>query len=311
MTRIIFAGTPEFAVPSLQALIADSRYQIISVFTQPDRPKGRGQKLQASPIKQVAQAHGIPVYQPSTLKDSDTQKILKDQQSDVMIVAAYGLLLPEAILNIPKHGCINIHGSLLPKWRGAAPVQRAIEAGDTKTGITIMQMEKGLDTGGMFYQKTCAITPEDTSASLMAKLAEVGALGLMESLPKILSGELHAQAQDEHQATYAKKLGKAEALIHWPESAEVIARKIRAFYPWPCAFFEAKGQTIKVGSAEVISHKNHHPAGEIIQCNEDALIIACGENALKLTQIQFPGGKMQASQNYLRSLALRQALTPP
>ncbi|MCD6046919.1 MAG: fmt [Gammaproteobacteria bacterium] len=293
MIKIIFAGTPEFAAISLEALIHDKRFEIVAVLTQPDRPAGRGQKLQASPVKTLALQHQLLVLQPETLKTTEIQETLKSFQADVMIVAAYGLLLPEAVLSIPKHGCINIHGSLLPRWRGAAPVQRAIETGDQETGVTIMQMEKGLDTGGMFYKKTCPITTEDTSASLMQKIAYLGAEALIESLPKIISGELNAEKQNEAEANYAKKLEKAESILNWQEIAEVLERRIRAFSPWPGCAFEQNGQMIKVGKAHVVKNISHALPGEVLSCGADGLVIACGKDALCITQVQIPGGKMQ------------------
>jgi methionyl-tRNA formyltransferase len=293
MIKIIFAGTPEFAAVSLEALIHDERFEIIAVLTQPDRPAGRGQKLQTSPVKTLALQHQLLVLQPETLKTTEIQETLKSFQADVMIVAAYGLLLPEAVLSIPKYGCINIHGSLLPRWRGAAPVQRAIETGDQETGVTIMQMEKGLDTGGMFYKKTCAITVEDTSASLMQKIAHLGAEALLESLPKIISGELSAEKQNEAEANYAKKLEKAESILDWQETAEVLERRIRAFSPWPGCTFEKNGQMIKVGKAHVVKNISYALPGEVLACDANGLVIACGIDALCITQVQIPGGKMQ------------------
>lgn len=295
--RILYAGTPQFAVPALAALQNDSRFDVIGVFTQPDRPAGRGQKLQASPIKQFALTHNLPIWQPVSLKEADTQEIIKTLAPDVLIVAAYGLLLPPAVLTIPPHGCINIHGSLLPHWRGAAPVQRAIEYGDTQTGISIMQMEKGLDTGPVFYTKTCSITETDTSASLMEKLAQLGAEALMESLADILSKQLIAQPQNDHAATYAKKLEKSEGLITWQENAAVLARRIRAFYPWPSCYFEHHHTLIKIGAAHVVTHNTAEPPGTILKQDAQGILIACKKDALCLTQIQLPGKKMMPAYN--------------
>lgn len=290
--RILYAGTPDFAVPALAALYQDPHFEVLGVFTQPDRPSGRGQKLQASPVKKFALTHHLPIWQPVSLKEISAQEIITTYAPDAFIVAAYGLLLPAAVLAIPEKGCINIHGSLLPRWRGAAPVQRAIEAGDTETGISIMQMEAGLDTGPVFYTKTCAITENDTSQSLMEKLAELGASALMESLPKILSGQLIAQPQNNAQATYAKKCEKSEGLIDWHESAAVLAKRIRAFYPWPSCYFQHKEIMIKIGAAQVVPLNQPATPGTILKKDAQGIVIACQDNALCLSEIQLPGGKM-------------------
>lgn len=290
--RILYAGTPDFAVPALAALYQDHRFEILGVFTQPDRPSGRGQKLQTSAVKKFALAHDLPIWQPASLKATSTQEIIKMLAPTTLIVAAYGLLLPTAVLAIPEKGCINIHGSLLPRWRGAAPVQRAIEAGDTETGISIMQMEAGLDTGPVFYTQTCAITEHDTSQSLMEKLAALGATALMASLPKILSDQLIAQPQNDAQATYAKKCEKSEGLIDWHESAVVLARRIRAFYPWPSCYFRHKEMMIKIGAAQVVPLNQPAVPGTILKRDAQGIVIACKDNALCLNEIQLPGGKM-------------------
>jgi len=290
--RILYAGTPQFAVPALAALQNDPRFNVIGVFTQPDRPSGRGQKLQASPIKQFALTHNLPIWQPTSLKETETQAIIKTLAPDALIVAAYGLLLPPAVLAIPNKGCINIHGSLLPHWRGAAPVQRAIEYGDTQTGISIMQMEQGLDTGPVFYTKSCAITKTDTSASLMEKLAQLGAEALIASLPDIMSGVCIAQPQNNEIATYAKKLEKSEGLITWQEEAEILARRIRAFYPWPSCYFAHNHMLIKIGAAFVVQHTTTQPPGTILKKDTQGILVACKKDALCLTHIQLPGKKM-------------------
>ena len=295
--RIAFAGTPDFAVPSLEALIQHSLFDVVAVLTQPDRPAGRGQKLQASPIKKVALAHDVPVYQPVTLKEFAEQ--IAAWHLDALIVAAYGLIIPSSILSLPRFGCINVHGSLLPRWRGAAPVQRAIEAGDKETGVDIMQMEKGLDTGPVFYEKRCVISPTDTGGSLMQALAKFGAEALIESLPKIFSEELIAQPQDHSQAVYAHKLSKEEARIDWTQSAEIVERRIRAFNPWPMSYFDYDAHRIKVGAAEIVPGNSSVAAGTLLQLDKNGMVISCGKGALRLTQIQLPGGKMQAVEHYL------------
>jgi methionyl-tRNA formyltransferase len=300
--RVIYAGTPDFAVPSLEALYHDPRFEVVAVLTQPDRPAGRGQKLQASPVKNFALAHQLPVLQPLTLKDEVIQQTLRLLRADVMIVAAYGLILPPAVLNIPAQGCINIHGSILPRWRGAAPVQRAIEVGDQLTGISIMQMEQGLDTGPVFYCNTCLIDEKDTALSLMKKLSYQGAEALMTCLPNILTHQLQAQPQNNSEASYAKKLDKAEGLIDWREDARVLQQRIRAFYPWPGCYFDWHGARVKIGEAEVILLDQPETPGCLLKQDADGIIIACQKNALRLLQIQLPGGKMGAMQRLPDSL---------
>ncbi|RKZ96443.1 MAG: methionyl-tRNA formyltransferase, partial [Gammaproteobacteria bacterium] len=235
LLKIIFAGTPDFAAVALQSLL-DSQHEIIAVYTQPDRPAGRGRKLTASPVKALALEHDIPVYQPVSLKDEAAQQELIELQADIMIVVAYGLILPEIILAAPQYGCLNIHASILPRWRGAAPIQRAILAGDQATGVTIMQMDKGLDTGDMLLINRCAINPGDTASSLHDQLALMGGTAIMQTLADIEAHRLQPQAQDDTQATYAHKLDKQEAQIDWHQDADDIVRKIQAFNSWPVAY---------------------------------------------------------------------------
>jgi methionyl-tRNA formyltransferase len=298
--RIIFAGTPEFAVPSLQTLIAHPDFEVIAVFTQPDRPAGRGQKLSASPIKQLAEQHQLPVYQPLTLRDAGIQETIKNLAPDIMIVVAYGLLLPQAVLDMPRFGCINVHGSLLPKWRGAAPIQRSLEAGDTETGVSIMQMEKGLDTGPVFLMQSCPILPSDTSASLFEKISHLGAKALIEALPKIVTHQLQAQIQNNNEATYAHKLSKEESYLNWADTADVLERRIRAFNPWPGCCIERHGIVIKVGKSYIITTPDIAP-GKILAIADQGIIIGCQENALCITEMQVPGSKMQAVSQLLQS----------
>jgi methionyl-tRNA formyltransferase len=297
--KIIYAGTPDFAVPALKALQEDPRFKIVAVLTQPDRRAGRGQKLQTSPVKKFALAHALPLWQPLSLKEIEIQQIIRTLKPDAFIVAAYGLLLPSTVLEIPHKGCINIHGSLLPHWRGAAPVQRAIEQGDQETGISIMQMEKGLDTGPVFYTKTCPITATDTSLSLIEKLAQLGAAALMESLPDILAGQVSAIPQNQEVASYAKKLEKSEGLIDWQEDAEILARRIRAFTPWPSCYFQHKDQMIKIGAAYVVQLDKATAPGTILKQDAHGIVIACKNHGLCLTQLQLPGGKMMPAQNLI------------
>lgn len=287
--KIVFAGTPEFAALHLQALI-ESEHDVIAVYSQPDRPAGRGKKLQASAVKQLAVEHDIPVYQPQSLKTPEAQIDLAELQADIMIVVAYGLILPNSILSTPKLGCINVHGSLLPKWRGAAPIQRSIWAGDEETGVTIMQMDEGLDTGAMLLKKALPITLEDTSATLYQRLADIGPEALIETLATLTN--IEPEEQDNELASYAKKLSKEEAEIDWNLSAEQLERNIRAFNPWPIAFFVYNETNVKVHSSKIIKDKNSdRPAGQIIQANKEGILVATGKDCLLITKLQLSGKK--------------------
>lgn len=289
--KIIFAGTPEFAAVALQALL-NSEHTVIAAYTQPDRPAGRGRKLKASPVKELAQQHAIPVFQPESLKQGLQQQQLADLDADLMIVAAYGLILPQAVLDIPRYGCLNIHASLLPRWRGAAPIQRAILAGDHETGITIMQMNAGLDTGDMLFKSTCPILPEDTGGSLHDRLAELGADAILHTLQLLLANQLKPQPQNDDEATYARKLEKQEACINWSASAEEIERLIRAFNPWPVAYTTLRQTTLRLWQAHVIQTTPGTPPGTVLQCNKQGLDIACGSHVLRITQLQPAGSKV-------------------
>jgi methionyl-tRNA formyltransferase len=299
--KIVFAGTPEFAALHLQALI-NSEHDVIAVYSQPDRPAGRGKKLQASEVKRLAVEHTIPIYQPQSLKTVGAQLALADLQADIMIVVAYGLILPTPILNTPKLGCLNVHGSLLPKWRGAAPIQRAIWAGDIETGVTIMQMDEGLDTGAMLSRHKMAISKQDTSASLYQKLAEIGPKALIETLNKL--NELRPERQDNKLASYAKKLSKEEAQIDWSLSAAQLERNIRAFNPWPVAFFTLNDAHIKVHSSEVVqTEESGIPAGQIIKIDKQGILVATGNQCLLLTKLQLPGKKPMLAADVLNGRA--------
>lgn len=292
--KIVFAGTPEFAIEPLKALL-NSKHSVVAVFTQPDRPAGRGQTLHKSPVKILAETNGIPVYQPVRLKNPEEQKTLSELKPDLVVVVAYGLILPKAVLEIPKFGCINIHASLLPRWRGAAPIQHAILAGDKETGICTMQMDEGLDTGNILLKKTCDITPDETSQTLHDKLAVLGASALMETLEKLEQNSLSLQKQDPNiPTTYATKISKADAKIDWQESAIVIDRKIRAFNPWPVAFTELAGQAIRIWAAKpnltAKVEKNIKP-GTIVEIHKDSMDVATGDGVLTLLELQLPGGK--------------------
>jgi methionyl-tRNA formyltransferase len=298
--NIIFAGTPDFAATHLKALI-ESHHNVIAVFTQPDRPAGRGNKLTASPVKQLAVEHDIAVYQPVTLKNEENQKIIEKLNADIMIVVAYGLILPQSVLDMPKLGCLNVHGSLLPRWRGAAPIQRACWAGDQVTGVTIMQMDAGLDTGDMLYKLSCPIEHTDTSASLYEKLAQLGPQALLDTLALIGEGRIQPERQDSSQATYAEKLSKQEAKLDWSLPAKQLERCIRAFNPWPVSYFDINGEPIKVWQAAVVEIDTEQPAGTILKADKNGICIATSQNALNITLLQPAGKKPMSAQDLLNS----------
>ena len=300
--KIIFAGTPGFAAAHLQALIDSPQHSVIAVFTQPDRPAGRGKKLKASPVKVLAEANSLPVFQPQSLKDPEQQKILADLQADIMVVVAYGLILPQVILDTPKLGCINVHGSILPRWRGAAPIQRAIEAGDEETGVTIMQMDAGLDTGAMLCISRCAIDSQDSSATMYKRLEELGAPALLSTLDNLQANKALAVVQDDSQSCYAAKIDKSEALIDWSKPAVVLDRQIRAFNPFPAAYTTLGDLRIKVWQAQ-LGPASALPAGQIISADNNGLLISCGEQSLLLTVIQLPGKSRMPVAEILKSRA--------
>jgi methionyl-tRNA formyltransferase len=292
--KLIFAGTPEFARAALAALI-DAGHEVALVLTQPDRPSGRGMKLTPSPVKQEAEKRGIPVYQPASLKDPVTHEPIRGAHAEVMVVAAYGLILPQAVLDIPPLGCLNIHASLLPRWRGAAPIQRAIEAGDAETGITIMQMEAGLDTGPMLLEKRLPILETDTGASLHDKLAGLGAAAIVEALARL--PELKPVLQPEQGVTYAVKLSKDEARLDWTLPAAELARKVRAFNPVPGAWTMFHGEPLKIWRAEAVPGKG--TPGEVLEAEAGRLVVACGESALALAEVQKAGAKRMPAAAFL------------
>lgn len=291
--RIVFAGTPAFAATCLQALLEQSQpeQQLVGVYTQPDRPAGRGRKLMPSAVKTLAQTWGLPVFQPPSFKQPENLEQLRALQPDLMVVVAYGLLLPQAVLNIPRFGCVNVHASLLPAWRGAAPIQRALLAGDTQTGVTLMQMDAGLDTGAMLYRLACPIEATDTSASLHDKLARLGGQALVTCLPQIQAGQLSGEPQDAGLASYAHKLTKEEARLDWQLPAQQLDRQVRGYNPWPVAWFHWQDAVIRVWQAQPVQYVHQQRPGTLLEVGKQGLLVACGEGALLLQMLQLPGSK--------------------
>lgn len=300
--NIIFAGTPAFAAVALEALLK-TPHNIVAVYTQPDKPAGRGLKLTPSPVKTLALTHHLPVYQPTTLKTTEEQDILKSFAADVMVVAAYGMILPKAVLDIPRLGCINIHPSLLPRWRGAAPIQRTIYAGDKETGVTIMQMDEGLDTGPILLQNQFALSHHETSASLHDELATQGAMLLVEVLSSLANESLTSIKQNDAAATYAKKITKEEADINWQESAWTIECKVRAFNPWPMMKTIWQGEMLRIGFAKALNEKTNQQPGTLLRANEQGIDIATSDGILRLLQLQKPGGKMLSVADFYHAYA--------
>lgn len=298
--RIIFAGTPDFAAETLKALL-DSEHQICAVYTQPDRPAGRGRKLTPSPVKQLALAHDIPVEQPLNFKSEDSLSTLAAYQADLMIVVAYGLLLPQAVLDTPRLGCINVHASLLPRWRGAAPIQRAILAGDKETGVGIMKMEAGLDTGPVLLEARCPIKDDDTAQILHDRLAQLGAQALLESLQDIESRLDKAMPQDDKLSTYASKLDKKEALIDWQQSALQILRQVNAFNPWPVAQTLWHDNTLRIWLAQLSHDAAAAEPGTVTRVSKQGIDIATGDGILRITQLQVPGKRAMSVQDFLNA----------
>lgn len=297
--RIVFAGTPEFAAIHLRGLLdsADFQHEIIAVYSQPDRPSGRGKKLKPSPVKQVALDNNIAIFQPANFKNPNDQQVLADLKADLMIVVAYGLLLPPAILGTPKQGCINVHASLLPRWRGAAPIQRAIEAGDTETGVTIMQMDAGLDTGDMLMKVHCPIDTSDTGGTIHDTLAKIGLPALSQTVDLIAKNAIEPIKQDDTLSCYAAKISKSDPIIDWQQPVDKIANKIRAFNPFPIAYTRLNGERIKIWQATIVDLSadlefvHTCVAGTIIRANKKEVIVACVDGYLSLQQLQLPGGR--------------------
>ena len=301
--KIIFAGTPDFAAAHLRALIDCGQHEIVAVYTQPDRPAGRGKKLTASAVKQLASEQGLTVLQPPSLKEADAQEQLAGFAADLMIVVAYGLILPQAVLDTPRLGCINVHGSLLPKWRGAAPIQRAVEAGDDETGICIMQMDAGLDTGPVISVARCAIEATDTSGSIYQKLSALGAPTLLAALEKLASGVAVAEQQDDSQSTYASKIDKAEALIDWATPAETLARKVRAFNPFPATFSHIGGERVKIWAASANNVDSGQAVGAIVAASDQGILVQTASGQLLISEIQLAGKSKMPVSELLKSKA--------
>ena len=297
---LIFAGTPEFSVPALEALIA-SKHRVLAVYTQPDRPAGRGQQVTMSAVKQCALRHELPVEQPPTLKDAAAVERLAQWSADLMIVVAYGLLLPKNVLETPRLGCVNIHASLLPRWRGAAPIQRAIQAGDSESGVTIMQMDVGLDTGPMLLERVTPIAARETAATLHDRLAKIGAEAIVEAIDAIAAGRVTPRAQPQEGATYASKIRKEEALIDWSKSAVEIDRLVRAFNPWPIAETRWNGQQLRVWEASPLHTKTSAAPGTVIATSAAGIDVATGDGVLQLTRVQAAGRKAMPAADFLKA----------
>jgi methionyl-tRNA formyltransferase len=302
--RVAFAGTPDFAVPPLEALRA-SGHALVGVLTQPDRPKGRGQQLAASAVKLAAQRHGLPVLQPQSLKNEAARAEVAALRPDVLVVVAYGLILPQAVLDLPRLGCVNIHASLLPRWRGAAPIQRAILAGDAETGVSIMQMDAGLDTGPVLLKRRISIAADDTGGSLHDKLAALGAPALLEALEGLATGTLRAEPQAAEGATYAEKLKKSEALIDWSRDAAAIERQVRAFNPWPVAETRLAGEQLRIFMALAQNQGSSGIApGTVVSARDDAIVVACGAGALRISELQRAGRRPMTARELMSSCEL-------
>lgn len=300
--RVVFMGTPEFAIPTFEGLI-ESEVRIVGVFTQPDRPKGRGRKLESSPVKQLAQEHNLPVFQPQKLRDIDAVKQVRDLKPELIVVIAYGQILPQEVLDIPRYGCINVHASLLPRHRGAAPINKAIIDGDPMTGVTTMQMDVGLDTGDMLVKKSLSIFPNENAGQLHDRLAYLGREAMEETLARLCAGTLSPQKQDDSRSSYAPMLKKEDGLIDWNSSATSIHNQVRGLYPWPGAFTHLDGEVLKLADTRIVNEKG--APGEILKTEDMGVVVACGEGALQVRKLQLPGKKMLCAADFLRGVKLR------
>jgi len=298
--RIIFAGTPDFAVPSLQALL-EAGHDVAAVYTQPDRPAGRGRKLTASPVKLCAGQYGLPVEQPQSLKEADAQAQLASYQADLMVVVAYGQLLPREVLDMPRLGCINVHASLLPRWRGAAPIQRAILAGDAETGVTIMQMAEGLDTGDMLAKVATPIDPNETASELHDRLASLGNTALLEVCEQLATGTATPEVQDDALSSYAAKLKKDEAPLDWNRQAIELQRQVCAFNPFPVATVELDGETLRIWRSEIDSERGEGVAGAVVAADKQGISVQTGAGVLRITELQAPGKKRMSAGDFANS----------
>lgn len=307
--RIVYAGTPEFAVPALEALIA-SKHQVVAVYTQPDRPAGRGRKMKSSPVKQVAIKAGIAIEQVESFKTDEALETLRAYKADLIVVAAYSLLLPQSVLDIPRYGCLNIHGSLLPRWRGAAPIHRAIQAGDKETGVTIMQMALGLDTGDMLYKISCPITAKDTGQSIHDQLAQDGAKALLKTLDLLISGQLKAEVQNDTLSCYAHKLDKKQAEIDWSRSAVEIDRTIRAYNPWPVAYTTKNSKPVRFFMSSAIESTVSGQIGEVVAESKQGIEIITAEGSVLITRLQMPNAKVLDVKDFINGRSLLGVIFP-
>jgi methionyl-tRNA formyltransferase len=303
--RVVFMGTPEFAIPTFEGLI-ESGVRIVGVFTQPDRPKGRGRKLEASPVKQLALEHDLPVFQPQRLRAPEAVKQVRDLKPELIVVVAYGQILPQEVLDIPKYGCINVHASLLPRHRGAAPINKALVDGDPMTGVTTMQMDVGLDTGDMLVKKSLSIFPNENAGDLHDRLAHLGREAMEETLARLCAGTLSAQKQDDSRSSYAPMLKKEDGLIDWSKPALSIHNQVRGLYPWPGAFTHLNGEVLKVADTRVVDGSG--TPGEVLKTEDSGVVVACGEGALQVRKLQLPGKKMLPAADFLRAGKLQRGV---